>query len=352
MKMKDLFKRTKYLAYYFKKMDWPRFRKFLKYAKQQTGWSGFRLFMDSVKCVYRYNIGWIDYFIFRFFEKDASERDKWVGTGYKYESDLLMNPKSTRHLLENKIHFYEAYGPFVLHETCTIDDFRQDNSKAQKVLSNTTGKIVVKDALGQCGWDVEILNARDYDRDSLIRYMKSKGFNLAEEYIIQHPDIARLSNSGVNTLRIISQLNKDNDVEILGARLRISVNNHVDNLASGNIAAPVDLKTGKVNGLGIYSDITKSSVTEHPVSGITLAGFQVPMWDACLNMVKKAALHRPENRSIGWDVVLTDKGPELLEGNHNWCKILWQLPINQGLKSVLKKHVTELPEAKTKVAVS
>ena len=341
--MKDLLKRTQYMAYYAKKMDWPKFRKFFKYAKKETAWSSFRVFRDSVQCVYRYNIGWIDYFIFRFFEKSASERELWVGTGYKYESDLLMNPKSTRHLLENKIHFYEAYDPFVIHATCTVEDIQSDNARAQKVLNNVTGKIVVKDALGQCGWDVEILAAGDYTRESLLKYMKAKGFNLAEEFIIQHPEIARLSDSGVNTLRIISQLNKDNEVEILGARLRISVNKHVDNLASGNIAAAVNLETGKVYGRAVYSDITKNSVAVHPVSGITLEGFQIPMWEECLKLVNKAALHRPENRSIGWDVVLTEKGPELLEGNHNWCKILWQLPINTGLKSVLERHLSELP---------
>ncbi len=90
--------------------------------------------------------------------------------------------------------------------------------------------------------------------------MKSKGYNLAEEFIIQHPQISQLSDSGVNTVRIITQLDKKNEVDILGARLRISVNNHVDNLASGNIAAAIDLNTGKVNGPGIYSDITKDHV--------------------------------------------------------------------------------------------
>ncbi len=343
MKMKDVFTRTKYMGYYFKKMDWPRLKKFVKYAKNQTGWSTSRLYRDSIGSVYKYNIGWIDYFIFRFFEKDAAERALWMGTGFKYESDLRMNSKGTRHLLENKIHFYESYDPFVLHATCTLEDLQRNNAKAQEVMSNATGKIVIKDALGQCGWDVEIVKTEDYTRESLTDHMNSRGFNLAEEFIIQHPELARLSNSGVNTIRIISQLNKDNEVEILGARLRISVNTHVDNLASGNIAAAVDQATGIVYGSGVYSDITKSNVSAHPVSGITLEGFQIPMWEECISMVKKAALHKPENRSIGWDVVLTEKGPELLEGNHNWCKILWQLPVNKGLKSVLEKHLAELP---------
>jgi hypothetical protein len=348
MSIKNILKRTQYLVYYCKKLDWTKFKKFFGYVKSKKGWSSFHILGDTLKCVYQYNIGIMDYFILRFFEKSPAERDLWVGTGFKYEYDLIMNPKSKRHLLENKIHFYEAYKPFVRHATCTINDIQNNNVQAQKVLNNPTGKIVVKDSFGQCGWDVEILKSLNFNRESLLKYMKSKRFNLAEEFIIQHPELARLSDSGVNTIRIITQLNKKNEVDILGARLRVSVNNHVDNLASGNMAAAIDLKTGKVIGPGIFSDITKNDVTAHPVSGIILKGFQIPMWEECITMVTKAALHRPENRSIGWDVVITEKGPELLEGNHNWCKILWQLPVNIGLKKTLEQYLSDFQKKSVK----
>ncbi len=344
MKAKHLFKRTQYFIYYVKKLDRAKYRKFFKYTKGKTGWSSFHVLKDMVNCVYKYNVGIMDYFIFRFFEKSPSERDLWVGTGYKYEYDLKMNPKNTRHLLADKIDFYEAYEPFVIHATCTTKDILENNEKSSKVLTNRTGKIAVKDSLGQCGWNVEILNIRDFSRESLLNYMKSKGYNLAEEFIIQHPELSRLSDSGVNTVRIITQLDSKNKVDILGARLRVSVNNHVDNLASGNLAAALDLNTGKVNGPGIFSDITKDNVTVHPVSGIPLNGFQIPMWKESLDLVKQAALRRPENRSIGWDVVITERGPELLEGNHNWCKILWQLPINKGLKHILEQYLKDFPQ--------
>jgi hypothetical protein len=52
-------------------------------------------------------------------------------------------------------------------------------------------------------------------------------------------------------------------------------------------------------------------------------------------MVKEASLLHPQNKSIGWDVVLTPNGPGLIEGNHDWCKLVWQLPVNKGLK----KHI-------------
>jgi hypothetical protein len=331
--------RSKYLAYYFKQLDKQKFKKFFQYVKDTKGYSSVYIWNDIVKCVYKYNIGIMDYFIFRFFDKSPAERDEWGGTGFMYEYHLKMNPKDTRHLLADKIDFYEAYTPFVMHANCTVEDLKQNNSKAMLVLENAKGKIVVKDALGQCGWDVEVLKSSDYTRESLIQYMTAKKFNLAEEFIQQHPDLAKISSTGLNTIRIITQLNKKNEVEILGARLRISVNSHVDNLASGNIAAPVNLETGKVYGVGVYSDITKEDVTVHPVTGVTIPGFQIPLWAQAIEMVKKAALHRPENRSIGWDVAITEAGPELIEGNHNWCKILWQLPVKQGLKKTLYQYL-------------
>ena len=71
-------------------------------------------------------------------------------------------------------------------------------------------------------------------------------------------------------------------------------------------------------------------------------GFQVPFWSETLELVKAAALVNTDNRSIGWDVAITNDGPELIEGNHDWCKLLWQLPVKKGLKPILEKYKKEL----------
>lgn len=339
MNVKSFFNRTVYLAYYLRQMDWPKFHKFLRYARQKEGRSSINLWVDAIGSVYKYNIGLIDYFYFRFFEKTNAERERWVGTGYKYEYDLIMNPTNERHILQNKLHFFQAFSPFIKHGMCTIEDLEQNNEAAQKVLKNSSGKIAIKDALGQCGWNVEIVKVEDMTREELFLYMKKKGFNMVEEFIVQHRELNRLSSSGLNTVRLITQLNSAGEVEFIGPTLRITVNSPVDNMAMGNIAAPIDIATGKVIGPGTYQDITKESVEVHPVSKINLIGFQLPYWPEVLALCKEAALYNSKNKSIGWDVAITDNGPSLLEGNHNWCKLLWQLPIGSGLKKELNKHL-------------
>jgi len=56
-------------------------------------------------------------------------------------------------------------------------------------------------------------------------------------------------------------------------------------------------------------------------------------------MVTQAAKLYPQNLSIGWDIVMTEKGPGFIEGNHDWCKLLWQLPVKKGLKVLLDAHL-------------
>jgi hypothetical protein len=339
MTIKQFVKRTIYLGYYFKKLNYPEFNKYLTFASSRTGKSKSALWVDAIAATYKSNVSLMDYFVFRFYDKNQAEREKWVGMGFKYEFDLKADPRSTRQILENKILFYREYAPFIKHSYFTIDDFKKDRGKVLTVLNNKSGKIVLKDSHGQCGFEVQVFDSSIFSIDTLNSYMKQKGFNLCEEFIQQHDAINTLSSTGLNTIRWITMINEEGEVDLLGTLLRISVNNHVDNLASGNIACPVDPATGIVTGPGVYKDITKEAVGCHPITGVKLEGFQIPMWDEIMDATLKIAQHRPENRGVGWDIALTNQGPDFIEGNHNWDEMLWQLPANKGMKQVLEKYL-------------
>ncbi|MFN4299811.1 MAG: sugar-transfer associated ATP-grasp domain-containing protein [Thermaurantimonas sp.] len=332
-------KRFLYLAYYIKQTDKKKFFQFLNYTANLVKRSKATLIFDSIVSVFRYNISLLEYFQFRFFNLNDQERKNWAGTGFMYEYQLCMNPKSERHILEDKTLFYKNYRDFFVHNVADLETLKRNKEFAQKLLENPSGKIVLKVSDGKCGKGVMICETKDFTPDSLIQFMEKKGYKLAEEFIVQHPVLQKLSPTAVNTVRIFTQLNSNNEVELLGCRLRISVNSPVDNMAAGNLAAPIDENTGIVIGPGVYSDITKAEVSIHPITGVRIEGFQVPFWKETLNMVKNAALKHPQNRSIGWDVVITEKGPGLIEGNHDWCKLLWQLPVKKGMKPILEKYM-------------
>ena len=331
-------KRILYLGYYIKQMDWKKFWLFLDYTATQTGKNKLSILIDVLISVFIYNISVLEYFQFRFFEKNKEERNTWAGTGYMFEYQLKMNPKNQRDILDDKTKFYRNYGNFFVHNVADITDLKKHSETVQKLLNNPSGKLVFKVADGKCGVDVAIKKTSEFNLDSIVDYMEKNHFDLVEEFIIQHPKLNELSPTAVNTVRIFTQLNAKNEVEILGCRQRISVNSSVDNMAAGNMAAPIDETTGIVSGPAVYSDITKPEESTHPITKAPIVGFQVPFWKETLEMVKEAALLHPQNRSIGWDIVITEKGPGFIEGNHDWCKLLWQLPAKKGLKSLLEKH--------------
>ena len=334
-----MLKRTIYLGYYFKQMKWDLLKKFLIYSSEVSRKPKLSLFFLSIIDVYKYNTSILEYFQFGFYNKNKIEKQKWAGTGYMYEYQLTMNPKNERHILDDKRKFFKFYEKFIIHSVANFKDLRTNKELVKKLLENPSGKIVFKSSDGKCGLGVKVENANNFDSKSIISHMSNNQYDLVEEFIIQHPVLNNLSSSGVNTVRIFTQLDSENEVIILGCRQRISVNSTIDNLAAGNLAANIDVEKGVITDAAVYSDITKDEEITHPITGVSIIGFQIPFWDETIKIVKEAAKLYPQNRSIGWDIVITEKGPGFIEGNHDWCKLLWQLPVKEGLKSQLEKFI-------------
>jgi hypothetical protein len=332
------FKRLLYLLYYIKNTDFSLYYKFLTYAANSTKKSKLRLISDSIYSVFKYNISLLEYFQFRFFEQDSINRNKWAGTGFMYEYQLKMNPIATRVILDNKTLFYQNYKPYFIHHVYSLNEIKDDLNIWNKLILDNK-KIVLKTKDGKCGKGVLIKTINEFEnQQNLITFMEENEFDLIEEFINQHYLLNQLSPSAVNTVRIFTQLTQNNEVTILGCRLRISVNSFVDNMAAGNMSAPIDEITGKINGVGVYSDITKIDEMFHPVTKTKIIDFEVPFWPEIIDLVKNAAILHPENKSIGWDIVITENGPGILEGNHDWCKLVWQLPVKEGMKVILENY--------------
>lgn len=338
-----MFKRLIYFGYYLKKLNKDLFNKFLKYAKEQTGKSTFSIWIDIFCHSLKYNTSILEYFQFGFYKSNSTEKEKstWAGTGFMYEFQGFMNPRKYRYLLEDKIVFDKTYGKYMHHNAISLKDLKADFSLVEKVLTNPSGKIVFKIKDGGCGKRVEVHPSKDYTASSLIKFMEEHQFDLVEDFVQQHEIINKLAPSALNTVRIITQLRPNGIVDIVGCRLRISVHGVTDNLAAGNIAAVIDADTGVITSNGIYSDITKPEEEYHPLTGMKIKGTQIPYWKETIAIAKEIAALDPRNRSIGWDFAITSFGPDLIEGNREWCKLLYQLPVKRGLKCVLENYRNE-----------
>ncbi|WP_417317707.1 sugar-transfer associated ATP-grasp domain-containing protein [Emcibacter sp.] len=138
---------------------------------------------------------------------------------------------------------------------------------------------------------------------------------LIEEYMTQHPVMAGLNASSVNTIRMYIYENKAGEAVILGTRIRIGRSGSlIDNVEAGGIGGNVNPETGIVEFAHEPSTSMKE-ITHHPDSGVELRGFQVPLWQEIRELGIKSLSYMPETRFLGLDIALTDKGPTMIEMN-------------------------------------
>lgn len=155
-----------------------------------------------------------------------------------------------------------------------------------------------------------------------------------QEVIKPHPDIAALIGPRLATARFMV-LNDGEAPEIYRVGLRLPAGNSmVDNFrggASGNMLARLDPDSGVVVDVLSAIRLEWSTIDQHPDTGMTFAGFQIPDWDVAVDLVKRASAAAPGLLIHNWDVAFTDAGPVLLEDNPAGDFGLPQLVARRGL---------------------
>jgi hypothetical protein len=155
-----------------------------------------------------------------------------------------------------------------------------------------------------------------------------KGLTLAcgKGYIVQprlvnHRDIADLSNGSLSTVRVMTCRNERGDYEVTNAAFRMAQGTAsvVDNFHAGGILAKVNILTG-ILGRATDGALALGPGTgwceRHPDTGGQILGRTLPHWDQVLDLVRRAhGTAFADHVVIGWDVAILDDGPRLVEGN-------------------------------------
>lgn len=148
--------------------------------------------------------------------------------------------------------------------------------------------------------------------------LRTKQF-IVQEVIKQHPELNRINPNSVNTLRILTLLTTEGEVELLSAILRTSAGqSYIDNFKSGGIVIGVDIQTGRLKKHGFMSPEHGTIVSQHPVTGVPFGDFNIPYWSEVKTAVVKAQKAFHYLKSIAWDMAISPDGPILVEGNIEW----------------------------------
>ena len=138
---------------------------------------------------------------------------------------------------------------------------------------------------------------------------------MIEEFVSQHPDMAKLNPDSVNTIRVFTVADKQGNFKILSCGVRVGgKDSDVDNYHAGGVGYTVDPNIGVICRPG--HDISGKEYYYHPSTGIQMIGYQIPNWPVVLDAVSALTRVEPRGRLIGWDLAVVTDGVELIEANY------------------------------------
>lgn len=301
--------KIKYLFKRILKLDYSNMIKIARAVSKKTNKNLLFILFDMTRCGLKYQAGYYDYQEFEFYNLNKEQRETYLTRGKNNEIIKKFNDKSKFYIFDNKEEMYKIYNKFLKRQWMVLNENNYndflDFFKQNKV-------IIVKPIDGEGGKGIEKYEYIN-DEESKIVYssLLFKKQLLVEQCIKQHPDMNKLYNKSVNTLRMFT-FYKDGQAYFLQAILKVGNGGVVDNFSSGGMYTYVDDK-GTVYAEAI--DQMDNKYYKHPISNETIVGFKVPMFKEAVSMVKEAAKVVPEMGYIGWDVAISEDGPVLVEGN-------------------------------------
>lgn len=157
-----------------------------------------------------------------------------------------------------------------------------------------------------------------YDREKnseheIIEIIDQLGLNfVAQRLVKQHPYLAALNETSLNTVRVITFHFKDK-VHVLSAQLRIGgAEAKVDNVSAGGSAVAI-----KPDGFLYEKSVTRQSKwTYETAKGVKFTEIQVPNFKEIVEECKQLHCLIPHLNIIGWDFAVNESGtPVLIEFN-------------------------------------
>lgn len=190
--------------------------------------------------------------------------------------------------------------------------------------------LVLKPATGGGGEGVFLLAADDagslhlndtaLSRSDLLDVLGACDFSLVCAFVRQAAYARAIYARTTNTIRVLTMIDPDAGTPFLAAavhRFGNATSYPADNWTQGGFCARVDPVTGELGPAVSYPrDGTLRFHEVHPETGALIRGVRVPRWRGVLEGVLVLAHAWSRLPYVGWDLVVTDHGFTVIEGNN------------------------------------
>ena len=214
-------------------------------------------------------------------------------------------------ILMNKYIFSKVFSDFY-GRRCVMT--RDVTPEVLRELSGDRGRVVLKPNCKGQGKGVRVLpTATEEEVRAALEQIAKVENGEVEEYIIQHPDIARLNPGAVSIVRFYSVTGPEASY-LFAPVLTAAINKDISNGCQDPLTAMIDIRTGEV----ITDAVDQNNLTDHavhPVTGVPFKGLKIPFWQETIDMMRRALPLASKISNIGWDVAITENGPLIIEAN-------------------------------------
>lgn len=168
--------------------------------------------------------------------------------------------------------------------------------------------------------DAYYLDDMEINSDQITKFIENLDYYLIMEHLVQADYSNKIYPGTINTIRIITMIDpKTNEIIIPIAvhKFGSDKTKPADNVWKGGMTAQVDLKTGQIKRPALHLDKNKKIEWKefHPDTGVKIEGTIIPNWNEILNELRYIARKMDYIKYIGWDIVVTNNGIKIIEGN-------------------------------------
>lgn len=311
MRIIDLAKRIGGKTLFVNRLN--RCRKAAKRVHAITGENTDLLFVEIVYNWFRYGCSDEDFLTMEFYRKNSREKRRWLTSAknnrYLYRT---VYDDYARKVFDHKEYFDTVFKHMMRHDVLILKEASKEQILA---FLDKYEEVIVKPAGGACGVGIfKICKTDDIAVRGLLARVHAGENLIMEQLIIQHPDMARMNPTSVNTLRIITMVDKTGQIHIINTLAKFGGSDScISNTFGGGCCCHVNEETGIIDRPG--KDIHGSSLFRHPVSKVVIPGFQIPRWNGAIEYARRLAAVVPSGRYIGWDIVVLEDGYDVIEGN-------------------------------------
>jgi len=259
----------------------------LQFARQSATLSKAPLWwvvLDMAWCAVRYETTFENYSEWDFRILKGRERKTYMTDPKSFHLSRKLNDNSQRAIFDDKLQFAERFADELGRAWL---DVSPPEVTAREAFARRYDRIITKNPGGVGGNGISLRDTSHItDVAALREELVSSGQTLVEEVLVQHPEMARLYPGSVNSLRMVTYLDPDGEVHLLAGVLKIGNGGVIDNFSNGGMYTMLD-ERGRA--LHAAADEEGHPFETHPITGVTITGYQVPLYDEILKLVDRLA---------------------------------------------------------------